>query len=99
MKLSLTRAMILSIIKEKEPISVTDLAEEVGISTGSTIHRYIKELKQRGFITVHQEKNKVGRPTMVSTTGKGEPLSKGERELFKQMLDLKNKLKETFNKK
>lgn len=74
MELSYTRGKILSIIKEKQPISITDLSKELKLAGGTTIHRYVEELKQRGLITAHKENKKRGKPTMLSVTNKADPM-------------------------
>jgi len=85
------RGLILSAIAENEPISVTDLSKKLNISMGTTIYRYLEELKQRGLITMKQEKNKRGKPTMLSTTSKAKPFK------FKSM-DNTIKALDKFNK-
>lgn len=73
-KFDVKRAIILSVIRNHEPISVTNLAKEVNLSKGTTIYRYLRELKQRGLITLEKQKKKVGQPTMVSTTAQATPM-------------------------
>lgn len=84
MKFSMQRAIILSIIKEKQPISITKLAEAVGISSGNTIYRYLRELEKAGLIVIEKQPKKRGQPSMVSATDKAVPLTEFEKNILKR---------------
>lgn len=92
MEFSWQRGRILAIIKKHQPISVTDTAKKANISTGSTIYRYLEELKSRGLITIEKQNKKRGRPVMLNTTPKAVPLDL-------RVFEAGNKLKSLFGKK
>lgn len=71
MKFSFTRPYILSKIVEDGPLSITELSKMVGISRGTTIYRYLEELKQRGLITIDKKENETGQPSIIIATEKG----------------------------
>ena len=87
MKFSIQRVKIFLVIKNKEPISVSKLADEVSLSKGNTIYRYLRELEEKGFIKIVKKKEQ-GQPAMVSTTGKGNPFSKRDIELIEKVFKI-----------
>lgn len=93
MKFSLTRALILSTISENQPISVSDLAKKINLSKGTSIYRYLEELKKRGLIIMEKEKDvskiKKGNPTFIRTTKKANAFDSKD---VKKLLNLKEKL-------
>jgi predicted transcriptional regulator len=76
MKFSLKRGEILQVIKDNEPIGVTALAKKVNLSAGTTIYRYLEELKSKKLIEMYSDKEKRGKPNIVKTTDKARPFLK-----------------------
>ena len=89
MAFSLMRAKILSIIKEKKTITISELAKASGISTGTTIYRYLDELVDRKLITLERQLKKRGQPTIVRPTAKADALPL-------KMFETSDKLKSIF---
>lgn len=81
MSISLQRAKVLSIIahyekKHNKPISITEISKQSGIPKGTTLMRYIDELKDRKLITISERDKKIqGYPVFISTTKKADPVA------------------------
>jgi DNA-binding MarR family transcriptional regulator len=73
MKFSLKRGEILRAIKDNEPINVSNLAKKISLSGGTTIYRYLEELKAKGLIEIYQDKKKRGMPNLIKITSKAQP--------------------------
>jgi len=86
MKLSVMRGYILALIKENQPITVTELSKKLNISTGTSIYRYLKELEERKLIVMKKEsgseKMKRGNPTYLQITSKAKPFKVKEFETY-----------------
>lgn len=79
------RAEILRIIKDNEPLTVTQLGKLLNISLGSSIYRYLNELKARDLIEVFKDSKKRGQPAFIKTTPKADPISKGVFDMVNKM--------------
>jgi predicted ArsR family transcriptional regulator len=86
MAFSIRRGEILRTICDNSPISVIELSRRVKISAGTTIYRYLKELEDRGLITMYKDsKKKRGNPTMIKATDKANPPTEFELNVMKKM--------------
>lgn len=88
MKFNTKRARILSIIAEKGPLSISDLARLSETSMGTTIHRYIEELESKGLIESFTEKKKQGKPRMLRVTSKAAPIAEETWKFFERFKKL-----------
>lgn len=79
------RAEILRIIKDNEPLTVTQLGKILNISLGSSIYRYLNELEERGLIELTKDSKKRGQPAFIKTTPKADPISKGVFDMVNKM--------------
>ena len=98
-KFSFQRALILSTIKDNEPISISNLAKKINSSAGTTIYRYLEELEEYGLIKMKKENKKRGKPTMLSTTDKAKPLSQEEKEILSGIKDMLGRFNNLQKKK
>ena len=67
MKFNQAKQIIIETVKKNQPINISKLAKKIGLSKGSSIYRYLRELENENIIIMKKEigKRKRGNPTFI----------------------------------